>query len=259
MGTVTVLVNQFINQVESYGMPVKFLRFVATKYTFGETSGTANTNTWLNNMDLKDSDVDSLKAGFRPGGTQGEASTVQTIYHEGTHAYLDLRDGEKKFKDFIQDGESYYKDAPLEGGKTAKDPSRILTEAAAGYVGDRAAAWYGTYDFIEALREGVDQATWAGKGNKDLYDRMDKIARKIPGDYDRSMRDRVFGYEERWGNQIPTTKPISASIKVFCDTEILEGKIPDAFDSSAFLKERHQSLLDLIQQSRTIVPVEVDQ
>jgi hypothetical protein len=117
--------------------------------------------------------------------------------------------------------------------------------------------WYGTYDFIEHLREGVDKQTWDGKGDKAYYDRMEKLVLRIPGDYDRSMRDRVFGYEERWGDQVETTKPISAAIKSFCDLEILEGKIPDAFSGSSFLQGRHQGLLDLIQQSRTIIPVEV--
>jgi len=238
-------------------MPVKFLKLVSSKYTFGHTSGIANTNTWLNNIDLSDSELSTLRAGFRPGGTMGESTTIQTLYHEATHAYLDLRDDEKKFKDFIKDGDNYYKDAPLEGGKVAKDPDRIFQEAAASYVGDRAASWYSSYDFIEVLRESVDKKTWDGEGNKKVYDGAEKLARKVPGEYDRSMRDRVFGYEERWGDQVPTTKPISAAIKVFCDQEILEGKIPDGFDSSAFLKDKLQSLLDLIQQSRTIVPVEV--
>jgi hypothetical protein len=139
MGTVAVYFEQFVQQVESYGMPAIFLRLVATKYTFGQTSGISNTNTWLNNMDLDDSDVATLLARFRPGGTLGESTTIGTLYHESTHAYLDLRDGEKKFKDFIRDGENYYKGASLAGGKTANDPDRIFQEAAASYVGHRAA------------------------------------------------------------------------------------------------------------------------
>jgi len=257
LGAVSVYFSQFVQQVEGYGMPVKFLKMVASKYTFGTTSGIANTNVWLNNIDLSESELSTLRSGFRPGGTLGESPTIGTLYHESTHAYLDLRDGEMKFKAFISDGEKYYKGASLSNGKSASDPGRIFQEAAASYVGQRAATWYGTYDFIESISEGIDEKTWAGKGDPAYYDRVEKLVAKIPGDYDRSMRERVFGYQESWGDQVETTKPISAAIKGFCDLEILEGKISDSFESSGFLKQRHQKLLDQIKLSRTLVPIEV--
>ena len=250
--------NRFVQQADGYGMPARFLRLVATKYTFDETSGDVSyANTWLNTMNFDKADLASLKSGFRPGGTLGEASTIQTIYHESTHAYLDLKENERKFKEFIREGIAYYRGAPLQGGGVADDPDRVFQEAAASYVGHRGATWYSTYDLIEVYRESVDERTWDGRGNKDFYDNMEKLARKIPDEYDTAMRDRVFGYEEIRGNQVETTKAISARIKAFCDDEILEGKISDTFANSAFLKERHDSLLALITQSRTIIPVEV--
>jgi hypothetical protein len=249
--------NRFVEQVDSYEMPARFLRVVAKKYTFGETSGISYTNTWLNTMDINESQLASLKSGFRPGGTLGESTMILTLYHESTHAYLDLKENEQKFKEFIRDGTAYYRLAPLQGGGTADDPDRIFQEAAASYVAHRAATWYGAYDEIESYREGTDEKTWEGHGDKAFYDRVETRVRKIPGEYDQAMRDRMFGYQEKRGVQVSTTQGISARIKAFCDDEILEGKIPDYFVKSEFLERRYESLLTLIAQSRTLVPVEV--
>src|SRR5262245_30742393 len=122
--------NRLVQQLEGYQMPVRFLRLVGAKYSFGETSGISNRNTWLNTMDPDKADVDMLKGGFRPGGTLDEASLIQTIYHESTHAYLDLKENEQKFSSFIKDGIAHYRGAPLRGGGSATDPDRIFQEAA---------------------------------------------------------------------------------------------------------------------------------
>ncbi len=258
---VGVYFRNFVQQVDGYGMPARFLRLVGEKYTFGETSGISNANPVLNIIDLDKGDLATLKAGFRPGGTMGESSTIQTLYHEATHAYLDLKENETKFAEFIRDGIAYYKSAPLAGGRVADDPGRIFQEAAASYVGHRAATWYQTYDMIERLREDLDETTWSGRGDRGFYDRMEKLVAKIPAEYDKSMRDRVFGYQEvgwpGFKEQVETTRAISARIKLFCDDEILENKISDTFAQGAFLKGRHDSLVALIAQSRTLVPVDV--
>ena len=139
----------------------------------------------------------------------------------------------------------------------ADDPDRVFQEAAASYVGHRVATWYSTYDQIETYRESVDKRTWDGHGEKAYYDRVEKVVAKIPLEYDHDMRDQVFGYQMRGGAQVETIQAISARIKAFCDREILENKISDSLASPGFLKERHDSLLTLITQSRTLIPVQV--
>lgn len=251
------------NKMDGYGLPVRFLRLVATRYTFGETSGTSHVNPYFNSMNFDEDDLNMLKTEFRAGGTMGEASTIQTVYHESTHAFLDLKDNEVKFKEFIRRGTDYYRQAPLVGGGTGTDPDRIFQEAAASYVGHRVATWYEALELIQSLRETVDEKTWSNQGSPGFYGRAEKMAREIPADYDSRMSDRIFGYEEQGGGlfsssiQVETTRPISAAIKAFCDDEILEGKISDTFARAAGLKSRHDALLAQIAQSRNLVVVDI--
>jgi hypothetical protein len=244
--------NELIARLEGFGMPVAFLKAVAKKYSFHATSKSSHVNTFWNTLNLKASDISTMKTAV-PGGTTGEVSTIGTIYHESTHAYLDIRENEKKFEDFVTAGVRYYDGAKLKGGSVSSDPDRLFQEAAGCYVGYRASQWYSVCENIELWREAIHERTWEGRGNPAFYDLAAATVRNFPVSYDVAMRERVFGYEG--DAQYFTIQPVSARIKAFCDHEILEDKISDTFESSG-LKDRHQSLADMIESSRTIVPFE---
>ena len=253
------IVENAIDRLGRFNMPVEFLRFIASSnYSYSRTSGTDNANLVFNTVNFGNDVLRGL-GNFRPGGTMGETSAILTFYHEMTHALLDLKEDDEPFRSFIQSGIRHYQNAPMRGGGTSGDESRLFQEAAASYVGHRAAKWYGTYELLEVYRETVSRNTWEGV-QPDFFDNIERLATAIPNNYDMEMAERTFGYDQGFlglSRQIYTTRRISDSIKEFCDREILESRIPDTFQSTYFLNEKYRSLLQLIEDSRHIVPFSV--
>jgi len=231
----------FIANAEYYGLPVNFLRIVGRSYTLNMNGpGRAQrADVWTNSMYLDRSTYDLL-VDMNVDLPVGESTAILTAYHESTHAYLDLKENEAAFKTFIADGEKHYKDAPMVGDTTSRDPKRVFQEAAASYVGNRASTWWLAFEMLAIL------TTTLASGNnvsKDKVVRMANIARK---DYNDVMKEMVFGYEESaWysSDQVETTRPLSAAMKRFLDTELLEDKIPDDFDKVTKLRQLYLDLL----------------
>jgi hypothetical protein len=240
----------FVNQMDRYNMPVKFLRLVLKEYSFGETSGQSKANAWTNNININRDTLNGIKQGFGLGGPTDEAKWIATLYHESAHALLDLKEDDPKFKNFIRDGTAYYKGAPLQGGGVVTDGEDVLHEAVGSYVGDRAFVFYQTWDRMESL-----YGDTINNGNdKALLDRRESQLRELPAQYDRDMQKRVYGYQAgRFSAAVDTTQSISASIKAFCDEEILEGKIKDAFEKTP-LKARLDEILSEIAKKRAALP-----
>lgn len=233
---------QFVLDAEPYGLPTRFLRYVsvhysiepsATKWHQGRLQGRIagvpqgnSTDTSRNELFLTSVIIDGVKS-LNPRALGGEAEAIDTIYHESTHAFMDLmaERGDPKWSTIIKKGEAYYRDAPLETGGTAwkgEYAERVFHEAAAMYVGARARVWW---EVFEAL-------TYAAIGQvpaKGLAKWLD-LERGL---YNKGMAERVFGYAEIGlgdTKQIRTTKKISDELRSFLDQELLEGKIADDFD-----------------------------
>jgi hypothetical protein len=112
----------------------------------------------------------------------------------------------------------------MKDGSTSRDPERLFTEAAAAYVGDRIAAWWGAY---EALTSSIEQGRLTPK-----------IATEMAKTYDRVVGNLVTGYEpEHWNSgQREPTKPISRELKQFLDQDVLGGRIHDKFSQDPVLQ-----------------------
>src|SRR5262249_41482371 len=110
----------------------------------------------------------------------GGASSIQTVYHESTHAYFDRHSDDSEVARLIRGGESYYEGAPLQRGGTTSNPGRVFQEAAASYVGHRVSVWWQAYDMLTFMqaRGPLNDATIA----------------RVRSDYERGMTERVFGY-----------------------------------------------------------------
>jgi hypothetical protein len=189
----------------------------------------------------------------------GESEAIQTLYHEATHAYLVSQKEDLAVKKLMESGKRYYTNAPLKYGETADDPERLFHEAAASYVGHRAATWWNTLEsivYVERVIRGRTKGSrrtalqWAQ--NKLLY-RIDILinqAKGIPQKYNDAMRQLTFGYEDELRGlsfvQIETTKRMPDVLKQFCDHVILEGKMPDQFMRASFLVKKHNEVLKLI-------------
>jgi hypothetical protein len=227
----------FIANAEFYGMPVAFLRAVGQGYTFSLTASagplsSVHANVWTNSLYMHKVTYDTLTR-IDVEDPPGASTALLDVYHESTHAYVDLKENEPKFKKFIADGIAYYKDAPMEGGGKCSDPDRVFQEAIASYVADRVAGWWGCLNVLTwlALKKPADQS---------VRDGLKRLALKQPKRYDDSMAERVYGYQEKSivnSDQIATTKPISEAMKNFLDHEFLEDKIPDHFQSVARFRD----------------------
>ena len=195
---------------------------------------------------------------FEIGGQIGEATAVQTLYHEATHALLDIKADDKKFKDFIKKGEEHYKNAPLKGTSETGDGHRVFHEAFSSYVGHRAASVYGAHDWAEVLMGILREKFDAGETDQpSWFDFIEERANAIAKDYNSAMKQRVFGYDEVSGGQQSTTRPLSDELRAFCDDVILEGKIPDLFSANVDLVDRVRRLKERIAWQRDVIPITI--
>ena len=62
--------------------------------------------------------------------------------------------------------------------------------------------------------------------------------------YNNFMAKMIFGYDQLGENQIYVSdKGIPGFLKAFCDTTLLEGKIPDRFDLIKVFSDKYKMIL----------------
>jgi hypothetical protein len=236
----------FIKAAERHDLPVGFLRYVSqSSYTYSTSDSSSYVLPTFNHMVLEEGAVES-GANLALPLPMGESSAVQTIYHETTHAWLDLKENDPEVSALMKHGETYYRSAPLlRGAAKADDPSRLFHEAMGSYVGHRAGSYWAALEGLSIVNnlatKGIDPAKRA---------KIIRMARSARSEYGRAMGERVFGYQNGPGwfsafrEQNDTTKIISDKMKDFCDRTLLETKIPEQF-------ERKSKLVELWNQLRT--------
>lgn len=243
--------------LEAIGMPVRMLRYVTKNYTLWQTSGSAHVKHRLNVLSLKAAQYEELAA-LAPGGSTNEGTTVQTYYHESTHAYVDLM-VEAKDADMIAlvaHGEAYYRDAPMKDPDlpVATDPYRLFQEAIASYVGHRAATWYGAHESLSTILGMLAESADPGqREDVEVYANMAEFVRERRANYDSRIGQRQFGYQDyAWysSSQVYTKRRISDRIKAYADAQILDGMIPETFDTAAPLKALYDTALREIARQR---------
>jgi hypothetical protein len=236
---------QLILDAEQYGLPTRFLQYVSDHYSIEParqliaqihgfpiyTSRGNSADIDNNELFLTSAIMDDVKS-LDPRVIGPESKAIDTIYHESTHAFIDLMSerGDPKWRTIIKNGEAYYLDAPLEtGGKAwrGKYAERLFHEAAAMYVGWRASRWWERYETLTYMALKIDRG-------ETPYQQIPKILDFQRNIYNEKMAERTFGYMEHRVVQtnppVKTTKKISDELKNFLDRELLEGKIPDDFD-----------------------------
>jgi len=215
----------FIVRAEHFGLPVGMLRDVArSDYTYRQ-GGPTSVSPWLDTMTFEPADLASV-ANMSPSKPRKEARGVQTIYHEATHAWLDVKKDTAEVRVLRQQGLEYYKEAPLTAGR-ADDPERIFEEAIASYVGHRTAAYWQALEELTIISD-----TLTTKPTPDAQARILAHAKTVRATYERLMGERVFGYQTPgwWSSQqIYTKRIVSSQIKTFADTRLLENRLPDQF------------------------------
>ena len=209
----------FVGSAAAKGLPTTLFGPVAERYTIAEGDIEENeTDTLWNEIKFKTGVLDKIAGtDFATPATISFAGDAGSIFHETMHAYLDVKSGDPKVKRFIDHAMAHYTDAALQGGGKVSDPYRVMTEAAAEYVGERVPQWWMTLSTLTTYVR-------AGKLSKKLLDQQRT-------EWEKATANRVFGYQERlWSPKTWTERPISDEMKRFLDEDILEGKMPDRFD-----------------------------
>jgi hypothetical protein len=211
-----------VAQVASVGLPVRLLQEVGRSVRISiRTTNDDHYKPWLNELVLGVNTMTDL-AGMSNLDQVGGSAGIETLYHEATHAWFDLHARDLTVRRLMGLGEHHYENAPVRGGSTTSDPSRMLQEAAGMYVGHRAKTWWVAYDMLTAMRA------------RNMLT-PEQVAR-LRAEYNRGMAERVFGYSMEGGilgiggEQKETSMPMASEVVTFLDRELLEGRIPHTFD-----------------------------
>lgn len=235
---------RFIDEMAYSRMPVRFLREVAdSDYRIVNIGLSSCVFPTLDTMVLDDDDL----AGIALIRSSSESATraMENVYHEATHAWLDLRQDSPEVASLCQLGPSHYEGAPLAHHAKA-DAERIFQEALGEYVGGRVS---GFWDARSKL------STWERwlRDDHDLTEASRRMMRaavgEVPSRYDACMAARVFGYQPLKPfskQQNLTLRAMTPQMVEFANEHFLEGKIPDRFDEARELVERWDELMHRI-------------
>lgn len=211
-----------VSMAATHGLPTRFVSVVLKHYSISEADvGEHETNELLNEITFKSGTTASGLKAMQLGVTPLSASysgDLGAIFHEATHAYLDVAESDPKVQAFLAAGTEHYQGATV-GDEITTDPGTLLSEAAGNYVGNRITYWW---------RGLIDLAAQVALGpvSEDTLNRL-------RSEYENRTAERIFGYDEKGG----TDRPMSEEIKQFLDGEILENKIPDKFDDVPAFKQ----------------------
>lgn len=253
------VIRQFITEASKYGMPTRFLDRVRKEYHFTSSSdsGKDETSRFWQEIALDRGMWASLQ---HPGFTGFDA--VDTLYHEATHAYIDLEDyGETRE---FEEAREYYSLAKLADGNSIlnKDQrERAVEEALAEYVGHRASTLWRAWSRLDYLAEVLRNVS-AGKYEEDRGTELivANAAKEqanplsVPAEYNINMQERVFGYVEEprlFKSAVAVriaSKPIPDKLREHCDKVILEDKIYDDFNSMLRLRINFETLYKSMTQ-----------
>jgi len=231
---------RFVLAAESYGMPVRFLKKVVSEYDFGiDNDYDDHANTTLNGVTL----TTPTLLGLRHDATHmADEIAVNTLYHEATHAYVDLVDADET--DMWAEAVREYWGAKLKNGRVVDDPDRVAQEAAAEYVACRASTVWTAFRTVSNLNALLDkfEARLMSEGRmQEVWDFYQSQG-TIPEAYNQSMRQRVFGYQVMSGSQTSIAdRPIPYRLKRWCDS-VLEFKILDRFEQMLALRSQYERL-----------------
>src|SRR5215831_8012546 len=144
-------VRSFIKQAQQYDMPTAFLERLVNEYKFDFETGRGDDHVsyvpWHHELVLYESTWKGLS---RPDFA--DSTSVLNLYHEGTHAYIDLTDYDQTRE--FGEAMKYYEWAKLKNGDKVwpeVDTERAVQEAAAMYVGHRAAMVWKTWARVKLL------------------------------------------------------------------------------------------------------------
>lgn len=226
--------NDFIKDVArraaSWGLPSRFLFPVAEQFELNVLDKNDDSNDRVSffelgyavlhkKFNLHQSVIDEVRRA-EPGIDPFDPDPLGTIYHEGTHAYMLLKQSEQPVRSLQIQGTEYYTNAPLAGGGVVDDPLRAFREAGGEYVEDHA---FGCLIALHKIKSHI-------KSRKFTADEFAAIRK----DYNKMMQKSLTAGS--WGDNV-NALTIPPALKQYLDKEILEDKIPAFFDDCKLLRD----------------------
>jgi hypothetical protein len=231
---------QFIDTASNLGMPVNLLRRVRSDYTikFRRGDGVDHIKPFWNDLVLYETTVQGLQP---PKSRWADSQSVQTLYHESTHAIIDIDDIDDN--GLFKSAAFEFDRAKLINGSRVDDPDRVTQEAAACYVGHRAANAWQIFQKIEFWMTILDKRETgemtAERAREVLSFTTNGLG--IGEYYERQMGKRIFGYQDVGSRQVDVNYPIPNLLRVYCDS-VLENKILDSFAHMTLFTSRYEAL-----------------
>lgn len=226
-----VVLAKFVETAKNLGMPVRLLNKVWDDWSysivFKRGRGLDHVSEFWNDLVLYEPTIKGLE---QNGSQWADAVSVQTLYHEATHAVMDIDDVDEN--GLFKSAAFEFKRARLTNGQIVDDPDRVTHEAAGSYVGHRAATAWQIFPKMElwlAVLDKIELKQFTATRGREIL-AMTTGGLTIPEFYERQMQERVFGYQEVGSSQVSVaTQPIPTLLKAYCDGDLLENKIFDTF------------------------------
>ena len=192
---------------------------------------------FFNLMNLSKETLSGLTNLTSPTGSFFNVTSMQTLFHESTHAYLDQlnKSNNEEYHKIHDEAVEYYKSGILKDNTKVTDPERVFQEAAATYVASRTDNYLNTYNEIKLQNLLFKK----GKIDFETYQRkVDVIGKR----YDAELSDLTQGYQEKGvfnNEQVEVKTPMPQTLKTFLDTHILGPALTNRFENN----QRLQSLV----------------
>jgi hypothetical protein len=218
----------FLNQAQQYSLPTAFLTRLLNEYDFDFESGQGldgvNYGWWHHELVLYET---TWKGLTRPDFA--DLTSVLNLYHEGTHAYIDLVKYDES-REFVQ-AKWHYEGAKLKNGDiiSSDDTERAVQEAAAMYVGNRASTVWTAWSRLRWMEKYVKLVSAGQMAVARAIELIQNASQStVFEEYSASMSKQVFGYVMVDDKQVAISdKPIYYKLSDWCDRVVLENKIPD--------------------------------
>lgn len=241
------VVKAFIPIARKAGLPVAMLSYVQQNYLILTTPvGGSYVDPFRDQLRLGPTPRTLIPKTLADGSNwMSEADAIGELYHEATHAYMDLKKTRPDVSQVIKKAKTYYKSGKLEGAVRLTDPERLAWEAAAMYAGHRVEVWWNALEALTFVRNGM--AT-----SPDMYTYLEGMTKKARTDYNKAMAQLAFGYQNIGDKQVRTTTKIPAFLSRFCDDALLENKIPDNFNATVKLRNMYVDLMWFLGKLRVL-------
>lgn len=224
-------VSHLIHTGEHRGLPVKLLREIyLKKYAVRlRKEGGGRTFHAERVIEFPEKIVDILGQTSVDGITK-EAQSIGLLYHEGTHAFINLKLDEQDlhFKKTHNIAKNYYKGGTFDDGSSIPDQEldSAVTESAAWYVHIQILTWWVMKEIMQEISIRPPKKYRKNKHHTHIKSDISSLTMQDLQTVKNLIKRGFFGYSKAYdGTLKKIDMPICPELKIYCDQVIMEGKI----------------------------------